>query len=52
MDVLEMLDNIIRKYGFESQEAIGFASDVESGSSEDWLRFLYYETMEKGEELY
>lgn len=52
MDVFDMLSNIIRKYGFESKEAIGFASDVESGSSEDWLRFLYYETMERGEEIY
>ena len=52
MDTLEMLDNIIRKYGFESKEAIGFASDMESGSSLEWLKFLYYETMERGEEIY
>lgn len=52
MDVYDMLSAIIKKYGFESKEAIGFASDVESGSSLDWLQFLYYETMEKGEDLY
>lgn len=52
MDVLEMLDNIINRFGFESKETIGFASDMESGCSEEWLKFLYYETMEKGEDLY
>lgn len=52
MDILEMLDNIIRTFGFESKEAIGFASDMESGSDEEWLKFLYYSTMERGEEIY
>lgn len=52
MDVYDMLSAIIKKYGFESKEAIGFASDVESGSSLEWLKFLYYETMERGEEIY
>ena len=47
-----MMNAIIKKYGFESQEAIGFASDMESGSDEEWLRFLYYSTMERGEDLY
>ena len=52
MDVLEMLDTIIKRFGFESQEAIGFASDMESGSSLEWLKFLYYSTMERSERIY
>lgn len=52
MDVLEMLDNIIKKYGFESKEAIGFASDMENGDSEEWLKFLYYSTMARDEKIY
>ena len=52
MDTLEMLDNIINRFGFESAEAIGFASDMESGSNEEWLKFLYYSTMERSERIY
>jgi len=47
MTITEMLNNIISRFGFESQEAIGFALDIESGSDEDWLRFLYHSTMER-----
>ena len=52
MDVLDMMNDIIKRFGFESKEAIGFASDMESGDSEDWLRFLYYSTIARDERIY
>ena len=52
MDALEMLDTIIRRFGFESKEAIGFALDMESGDNIEWLKFLYYSTMTRDEKIY
>ena len=37
----QMMDNIIRKYGFESKGAIGFCKLVEGGANESVIKYWY-----------
>ena len=37
----QMMDDIIRRYGFESKGAIGFCKLVEGGANESVIKYWY-----------